>query len=377
MARRARCIVPLIVCAGLCHLDRLWLHFGTGLFLFALTTVLYHCGRLNPERFIAMASLILPSVALIAAYLFWILTTPIDANSLPLHPSWHTNSLAHWVARLHQSQGVSKARVCILGYENRESAGAKALQRVNQDYCERHGYDCRFVTTPVSTIPPWWIKVKLVRDVLEEGTFDWIVWLDSDACVHNHDWRIEPLAVDGALMYISSDRHSGPRQWHKLWSPVDSSYRLPLDPSHFNAGVWILNGNHSLSRRFLSDWWANLNMKQWRMEGNEWVTEGGFAGPNYEQGSGWALMTLPLYASHIQFLPWRIIQARRPEPPTWMLHFYGERESIIPYVHHRYKSAIEGVARAAVVIQQCLSCFLSRVTQRPQVRRLTTDVQHE
>ncbi|GMH41486.1 hypothetical protein BSKO_09396 [Bryopsis sp. KO-2023] len=81
--------------------------------------------------------------------------------------------------------------------------------------------------------PPAWSKILAVRHFLSQ--YDWILWLDSDTVIMNHETELETLLPMSGFM--------GP------------DLILTEDAGGANAGVWFLK-NSAWSVGFLEKWWS-------------------------------------------------------------------------------------------------------------------------
>ncbi|GJP34127.1 hypothetical protein CLOM_g18589 [Closterium sp. NIES-68] len=63
-----------------------------------------------------------------------------------------------------------------------------------QSYCNRHGIECIFVTTPVSNRTPVWQKVELLARYLPR--YEWIWLLDLDAIITNKSVSISDIVAN-------------------------------------------------------------------------------------------------------------------------------------------------------------------------------------
>jgi hypothetical protein len=102
-------------------------------------------------------------------------------------------------------------------------------------YCEKHGFDFRYVKGP--TNPKYadvhkggWDKIQLIKDALAEGR-ETIVWLDADAMVYDMETDLQDACVEGIGVC-----------WH----------RIPqLD--HWNTGVMYFRNTPEVVK-FVDDW---------------------------------------------------------------------------------------------------------------------------
>ena len=114
---------------------------------------------------------------------------------------------------------------------------------INRIYCERHGYEFEVVTPRLApddrTIH--WLKVKAVLDALPH--YDFVLWMDADAWVHDHTRRLEDQLVPrGAAVteiLIGTNRLNQDVGWGDEGA---------------NTGVFLVR-NTPLARHILEEWW--------------------------------------------------------------------------------------------------------------------------
>lgn len=204
----------------------------------------------------------------------------------------------------------------IVQYDNRHIQDEYVrLIDLNKQYCKRHDYEYMLETTPYD-MPPWWIKVKLVRDLLHTNRYKGVLWLDTDAVIHNHALPIEKLLIQGKSFYYCAD--------------------CPVWTSEFNAGVWLVT-NDTMGNTIMDTWINSYSPNDWTKKDNKWTSSGAWAGSTYEQGA-FVKYVKPLFETSIYIYPWQVFQSYEPENDTFSLHFAGElSETYLPkYNAHLY-----------------------------------------
>lgn len=63
-----------------------------------------------------------------------------------------------------------------------------------QAYCDTQGYDFIGGNKAVTNRPPAWEKIPLLYGVMD--SYDWLMWIDADALIMRHDFRIEDFLSD-------------------------------------------------------------------------------------------------------------------------------------------------------------------------------------
>ncbi len=205
----------------------------------------------------------------------------------------------------------------ILQFDDRPlSPTFEKLQSKVKTYCQYHGYEHIFIKES-SDIPPYWQKVKLAQDILNRNQHKGVLWLDTDAVIHDIHRPLDSFLVDGKHFYYSPD---SPK-----WS------------SNFNAGVWLVLATEN-GKNIVQDWMSEYNEKAWKKEKGGWKSNGIWAGETYEQGS-FSNKILPKYKESMQELPWQVFQSDTPQDTSFTLHFAGgEKEPRI----HKYFSSFYG-----------------------------------
>lgn len=94
-----------------------------------------------------------------------------------------------------------------LAYKSLGSTAAQAMKR----YVDRHGY--YLTVSELNQVDPSasWAKLPLLTSVAKRSTADWIIWVDADAVVVNHQLTVTQ-ALGGAVgheseFFISQDKH--------------------------------------------------------------------------------------------------------------------------------------------------------------------------
>ena len=118
--------------------------------------------------------------------------------------------------------------ICVLQYDNRHHLFLENLMDKNKSIC-KNIQDFKYIRAKDdNTISQYWVKVKITNQLLEQ--FDGILWLDSDAVIHN------------------------PKKLISLIQSTDTFLMSGDNPfSHFCAGVWFVRNNHN-GRKITEEW---------------------------------------------------------------------------------------------------------------------------
>ena len=207
----------------------------------------------------------------------------------------------------------------IVQYENRPlSESIKQLIKINKEYCEKHNYTYIF-ESKLYNMPPYWIKVLLVKEILETGNYKGILWMDSDAVINNMNTKFEDLVKVDRSFYYCKD--------------------APRFPSPFNAGVWLVI-NNIIGKSLLNEWLNLYNKNDWKKSPDgSWVSNGGWSGETYEQGS-FIKFIIPKYHKSLHKFHWRKFQSVEKNKAAFTLHFAGEYkdENMPTYIRQTRKN---------------------------------------
>ncbi len=204
----------------------------------------------------------------------------------------------------------------------------RLIQR-NREYCRKHGYEHRFFhkNRYSKILPPYWNKVFLLRDLMEEKDQDskykytHVWWMDSDAVVDHMEMKIDEIfekrcTKEQFMMYAPD-----PPQW----------------PSTFMAGVFIFK-NSPEARTFVDEWIDKYRPNMWRApeeeeeENDKWTCGTEWAGPDYEQGSG-AQLIKKYGSKYTHMIPWHFFHSLTwknvVSPDIFSCHFAGGKKATI------------------------------------------------
>ncbi len=200
-------------------------------------------------------------------------------------------------------------RWAVIQYDDRPLSDAdKQLLEINKTYCKKHNYDHIFVSSGYEHLPPYWVKVELVKKYLD--SYDGVLWIDTDAVIVDHDMPLEKLSAKAFFCCPDPPFWSAP----------------------FNAGVWGVRATPE--GQSIMDAWMKLfyaSADTWS-KGNDgkWSTTGPWAGDTYEQGAfGQHMMTGP-YSSYIDKLPYERFQGVDASADSaFALHFSSHQKPLI------------------------------------------------
>lgn len=201
-----------------------------------------------------------------------------------------------------------KDTYAIVQYDDRDlSKEHTTFVKINKAYAAKHGYDHFLITTGYEDVPPYWAKVKCVKDILNEKVgeqykYKGVLWIDTDACVVRIDTPFEDAFQTDKDFVFSPD---GP--WFE---------------SSMNAGVWFVK-NTPKGREIVDTWYSHYKPSDWEKEGEKkWRSKGTWAGTTYEQGA-FTDLVMPKYSDSMESKPWQFLQGFYKTDQSFTVHFAG------------------------------------------------------
>ncbi len=109
----------------------------------------------------------------------------------------------------------------------------------------------------------YWAKVFVTEYDLR-SEYDIVMWLDTDAVIHNFDFRLTDLFLENEVFVFASD--SPP------WN------------GPFNAGVFLCKGERE--RQLMEEWKSYYQPDLWFQENGKWICKSDqWSDAAYEQGA--------------------------------------------------------------------------------------------
>lgn len=207
-------------------------------------------------------------------------------------------------------------KTAVLQFDNRpiEQLGLMPfLIERNRAYAAAHGYDYRFIREMTADLPVYWQKPHLIGELLTHGGYDTVLWVDTDAVVHDLARQIESLFIGGEAMVGAGDN--------------------PYWASPFNAGVMAVRGAEGAA--LMQRWMELFAGTAWTRTETAWVCDEEWAGPSFEQGAFNAhLLEAERVAGTVRLADWKLLQAPFPVSGAFTLHFAGLfKANIGAYLH--------------------------------------------
>lgn len=205
-------------------------------------------------------------------------------------------------------------KIAIVQFDNRppeQLGGMLYLAQRNSIYAHRHGYEHHLIRQIHYDLPIYWQKPAICRRFFELG-YDLVLWLDTDAVIHDLDRRLEDVFAGPETVFAAGD--------NPHWS------------SPFNAGVFCVKGAGGLD--LLTRWTAAFPAERWTRTETAWICREEWAGPAFEQGAFVEQLLPELSArGQVKLMDWRVLQAPFPVEGAFTLHFPGPfRVNLVPYL---------------------------------------------
>ena len=211
-----------------------------------------------------------------------------------------------------------KRKVLILQVEsyNHTPEYTSLSRQINEKYANTWGYSYILKQHEPDEAPPYWLRVKDVKQHLPD--FDIIMYLDLDAVVKNQN-----ISVENLLQYIT--------QTQGQEKDIIIGEDTPGSMGYANTGVFLVR-NTSFSRMFVDLWYNSCfgengaltnTCQPWKYsKENGWECKGcAWGGLHYEQGSFDRLASL--YKDNISVLPSQFLSNKDPKKQCFVLHLYA------------------------------------------------------
>lgn len=219
-----------------------------------------------------------------------------------------------------------KKTYAIVQYDNRKlDKNMEILTKINKKYCSLYNYDHIFITKKYN-MPPYWIKVKIVRDLLLTNKYKGILWLDTDAVINDFSISLDSIQLPNKSMYYS---------YEFAEFIIENKNNLKNEDKHhftFNAGVWFVL-NDKQGRNIMNDWMLLYNPNKWYWKKKIkkwWCDDCKWAGEDFEQGSFFETI-IPKYKEYCYQYPYYFFQSFDinrivTDQQSFVYHFYGDRK---------------------------------------------------
>lgn len=206
----------------------------------------------------------------------------------------------------------------VLQYDDRKKIPFLALRKQNRAYASKHGYNYHLEKHD-KHLPPYWMKPYLC---LKYSTkYKYILWLDSDAVVHDSSITLPELFPANKSVVFSQNK---------------PEFMAPNPPSLWNSGVFAIKSCTD-SREILLEWLRHYPRDLWRKAKGVWTCRKNsykcpWAGIDYEEGAFvHYILKNPKYKPFLYCYPHYFMQGHMPvHPKCFVLHFASTFKTQIP-----------------------------------------------
>jgi hypothetical protein len=137
---------------------------------------------------------------------------------------------------------LNKYKICLVSHftENIEHVANYTIQN-KQKYCDKQGYSFKYHKGRLSDRHPGWDKIKLLKEVLLTDEFDYVVWVDNDACITNEEMRFDFICnlYSESNIILASEDDSRNIEFLNPSNDYNNLQNLRI----INTGVMILKNN--------------------------------------------------------------------------------------------------------------------------------------
>jgi hypothetical protein len=217
-----------------------------------------------------------------------------------------------------------KYKIALVTLETRPSNMLNMHNKNIKKYADKHGYTYIYLNDYKNDLklPIYWKKLQLLKELMENTNYDYIVWLDSDTIIIEDDIRLESI-IDKTRkgIFIGYDKYNN---------------------LNLNAGVFILRNDNKTLRFIEQCINTYLNREKCKNEQGEYVLNGEWSKDCYEQGIMNELLFKD-YKKELKVLkPYVVTNDSKPEKRCFILHlFNGPNKYRTDYREKIFKNIIQ------------------------------------
>lgn len=198
----------------------------------------------------------------------------------------------------------------------------KYSMEINKIYCDKWGYEYKFITHNIDTMPPYWLKVYDMNKYINENKYDYVMYLDVDAIFYNHNYSLENILIEIK---------------HKANKTFDIYIGTDTPNSNANTGVFLVK-NTIITKNILNEWIDNCFIDEkivnkclaWNYDTytHKWNCKlCSWAGNNYEQGV--FNNFYKKYKKNIAILDRSLFSNENYKTKSYILHVMGKKKNNI------------------------------------------------
>lgn len=200
-----------------------------------------------------------------------------------------------------------RKNIAIVTLETRESEMLFIHNKNIEEYCKIHGYTYIFTNSYENKLklPIYWKKIQLVKEILENNNFDYVLWLDSDTLIIDKSIPLEVILEEDKSIYMGKDMNS---------------------ELNLNAGVFIIKNNR-IGLSFLNECIElYINRDKCKDEFGNYSLNGKWSGECYEQGIMNELIKNKYFNKFKLFDDHIVLNTNTPNTTCFILHLFGGTE---------------------------------------------------
>lgn len=197
-----------------------------------------------------------------------------------------------------------KNKIAIVTLETRNSEMLSIHNNNIQEYCKLHDYVYIFKNTYENKLklPIYWKKLQLVKDILENNDFDYVLWMDSDTLINDMTISLENILESNYSIYMGKD--------------LNTKFNL-------NAGVFVIK-NDKVGLKFLTECIeVYINRDSCKDEFGNYALNGEWSKECYEQGVMNELIKTKYFNNFKLLDEYIVLNTFIPNTTSFILHLCG------------------------------------------------------
>lgn len=212
---------------------------------------------------------------------------------------------------LNGNTNSKKFKILIFSADDRNVDFIDVHKNSTNAYCKKHGYDYIYHNKNYDGVPVYWSKLMYMKQYLEKGSYDYVMWMDTDANVIDTNIRIEDIINE--------------------YDPTYKKYHIYIGNDYFsftyNAGLFIIKTS-PIGISFINQCIDELKTRCVNSRG-EYDLGKIWAGICYEQGR----MNKVINESYIRYTvrvpPRLFMNTDKCVKDVFILHKFGPKNDLI------------------------------------------------
>lgn len=219
------------------------------------------------------------------------------------------NSIDYFINMKNMKNKVinNRKNIAIITLETRDSEMLRIHNKNMKEYCDLHGYTYIFINSYENELklPVYWKKLQFVKEILENYSFDYVFWFDSDTLIIDKDIRLESILDDYSSIYMGHNYD---------------------DKLILCSGVFAIK-NNIIGLKFIKECIDTyINKDECNDSLGNYTLKGNWAGQCYEQGIMNELIKTRYFNYFKLFQNYIVFNYNIPNTNCFILHLYGEKK---------------------------------------------------